>query len=152
MDSLDDCAPLVCQIFESLHNTRGCERIKTSCRLIQEDKTGVSNELDSNRCSLALTTWDSFNEWTSDLCALAFSETELTKDLVNSLDFLLDCAWKLQLGRELKTLPDGESLEKNIILLYVSTVGAEALDVVSINTIYEDSSLFLKLSWDQSSR
>jgi len=56
MDCLNDGSSLLGKIFQSLHHRGCCERVKTCGRLIQENKIWVSNKLDTDGCSLSLTT------------------------------------------------------------------------------------------------
>ena len=74
MNGLDDGSSLFGKILESLHD-RGCrERIKTCGRLIQEDQVRIRDKLDTDGCSLSLTTGHTLDERSSDLGILALCE------------------------------------------------------------------------------
>jgi hypothetical protein len=57
MDCADD-SPVVFsgKVTKGLHHRCCCERVKTSGGLIEENQAGVSDKLDTNAGSLALTT------------------------------------------------------------------------------------------------
>lgn len=54
MDSTDDCSACQCKISQDFHDSGGCEGIQTSSRLIQEDEVRICDQLNTDGCSLSL--------------------------------------------------------------------------------------------------
>lgn len=149
MDCLHNSSALTRKIFKGLHDTSCSERIKPCSRLIQKDKTRISNQFNTNWCPLSFSTRNTFDEWTTNFGILTLAKSELADDLINSLQFLIDRSWKLKLGSKLKTFSDCHSLEKDIILLDVSAVSLEPFYLFSINSIDYYISSLVKLLRDQ---
>ena len=112
MDGANDRAVLFPgEVSKDLHDVGGREGVKTRSGLIQENQTGIGDELDTDGATLALTAGDTLNEGSTDAGVGALRQLQVMDELLNTIQFLTKGALELQLGRELKTLLDSHGLE-----------------------------------------
>ena len=123
MDSGHDSAVLTDgEIAKDFHDRSGSEGIKTSGGLIEEDERGVSDQLDTNGGTLALTTGDTLDEGATDLGVGTLVELEVSDEELDTRHLFGHGSGELQLGGELEALTNSHSLEENIVLLNVGRV------------------------------
>ena len=123
MDRLNDGAATLCQVLECLHHGGSCEGVEACRRFIQEDQIGICDQLDTDGCSLPLSTGHTFDERATDLGVLALGKPEFLDDVLDSCKLLLSGPWQLELCCELEAFPHSHCLKQNIILLYVGAEG-----------------------------
>lgn len=153
MNGTDNCATILsCQVTKNLHHICGCERIKTSCRFIEEDQTGVSDQFNTDGSTLALTTGYTLNEGTTDPRVGTLCQLQVMDELVDTCNFLGQSAWQLELGSKFETLPYGHRLEQDIILLDVGGQGRKVANLVLVLTIDHDGASLLKVLRNFTSR
>jgi len=129
MDRAYDCAVTVTsEVTESFHHAGCREGVETRGRLIQENQTGVSDELDTDRGTLALTTGYTLDEGTADPGVLTLLELQGDDEFVYTLDLLLVSAGELESRRKLEALANRHRLEQNIVLLHVGRQSTEVFD------------------------
>ena len=89
------------EVTEDLHHVCGREGIKTGGWLIEEDETGIGDQLDTDGGSLTLATGDTFHERSSDSRVLALCQLEICDEFSNASHLHWEGAWELELCREL---------------------------------------------------
>ena len=94
MNSLHNSPSTLGEIFQSFHHRSSRKRIQTSRGLIQKDKIWISDELNTDTSPFSLTSRNTLDEWSSDLGVLTFSESQLSNDVLYSIQFLLHGALK----------------------------------------------------------
>jgi glycosyltransferase involved in cell wall biosynthesis len=77
---------------------------------------------------------------------LAFVQTELLKNLVNSLHLLFVRALELELGSEFKALFDCHGLEEDVVLLHVGRESREVgLQLTPLHAVDKDVTLLVQV-------
>jgi len=152
MDSRNDgTAVLSGEVTEDFHDVSGGERIQTGSRLIKEDQRWVSDKLDTDGGTLALTTRDTLDERATDSCVSALGELKIVDQDVDTVDFASHISGKLELSSKLKTLSYGHGLEQNIILLHIRGKRGEVANVILVLAVDHDGTSLLKIGRDLTS-
>ena len=94
MNCTDNCSSIFsCKISKRFHHRCRCERIETSSWLIEENQIWVCDKFDTDRCSLPLSTRDTFDEWSTDPSVLALVKLQRLDKIVDARYFLSIGAW-----------------------------------------------------------
>lgn len=149
MDGRDDRATLLAsQVAKNLHDAGGREGVETCGGLIEENQTGVSDKLDTNRCALALTARYTLDEGTTDASLLTLDQLEILDQLGHTRQFGFNGARELQLRSKFEALAHSHGLEQNIILLYVGGHGGEIANLFLGLAINRDLTCLTKIRRD----
>jgi len=89
------------EVTQNLHHVRGGEGIETGCWLIEENETGVGDQLDTDGGSLTLAAGDTLDERSSDSGVLALCQLKICDKLFDARHLHWEGAWKLEFSREL---------------------------------------------------
>ena len=152
MDSRNDgTAVLSGEVTEDFHDVCGGEGIQTGSRLIKEDQRWVSDKLDTDGGTLALTTRDTLDERATDSCVSALGELKIVDQDVDTVDFASHISGKLELSSKLKTLSYSHGLEQNIILLHIRGKRGEVANIILVLAVDHDGTSLLKIGRDLTS-
>ena len=152
MDSRNDgTAVLSGEVTEDFHDVCGGERIQTGGRLIKEDQRWVSDKLDTDGGTLALTTRDTLDERATDSCVSALGELKIVDQDVDTVDFASHISGKLELSSKFKTLSYSHGLEQNIILLHIRGKRGEVANIILVLAVDHDGTSLLKIGRDLTS-
>lgn len=112
MDGGDDINSSFGEVLEVLNDIESRGRVESGSRLIEEQHSGVSEELDSDGGSLSLSSGDSSDEFISDSCVLTFLESEFDDDIFDSpLLFLETDFGESEIGDEGESFSGSEGSE-----------------------------------------
>lgn len=145
MDRLDDGTAGVGKVIKCFHDRGGCEAVKPSRRLVEEDEARVRDDLDADRGALTLTTGDALDKRASNSRVLTFRQPQLRDDLINSFLLRFHRAIQLQLGSELEALAYAQCLQQDIVLLNVSREGREAANFVPVLPVHKNLSRLVQV-------
>jgi len=138
MDRANDCASILdSEITKDFHDVCSSERIKTSCWLVKEDQTRVSDQLDTDGSTLTFTTGHTFNKRSSNSGVRALSKLKIVNQSIDTSNLFGQSARQLQLCGKLETFSHSHGLEQDIILLDIGRkrreIAAHLLNVLSVN-------------------
>ena len=89
------------EITEDFHHVCGCEGIETGGWLIEEDETGIGDQLDTDGGSLTLATGDTLDKRSTDSGIGALSQLQVVDKFIDARNLHWKGAWELELSREL---------------------------------------------------